>query len=185
MTSVMYRSATIVASGSPADVDSTWHRESGCKNGAGTLPVGTPGCRCERVSEFLDLLRVPRATWSTYRGSRRGDRVPARRIDVHKKEAATCNTATSSGRTDASPPSSTGIAVRVRPYAEEVARTATIQFSHADGLDLRRVAALVTGYRTIVPLGGDDLADGVHRLWWKECRTAGSSWKRSSDVRRA
>jgi hypothetical protein len=75
--------------------------------------------------------------------------------------------------------------IRVRPYAEEVARTATIQFSHADGLDLRRVAALDTGYRTIVPLGGDDLADGVHRLWWKECRTAGSSWKRSSDVRRA
>jgi Ser/Thr protein kinase RdoA (MazF antagonist) len=31
--------------------------------------------------------------------------------------------------------------IRVRPYAEEVARTATVQFSHADGLDLRRVAA--------------------------------------------
>jgi len=57
--------------------------------------------------------------------------------------------------------------IRVRPYAEEVARTATIQFSDADGLDLRRIAAFVTGYRTIVPLSEHDLADGVHRLWWK------------------
>ena len=63
--------------------------------------------------------------------------------------------------------------IRVRPYAEEVARTATIQFSHADGLDLRRVAAFVTGYRTTVPLGGDDLADGVHRLWWKRMSDRG------------
>ncbi len=57
--------------------------------------------------------------------------------------------------------------IRVRPYAEEIARTATIQFTNADGLDLRRVAAFVTGYRTIVPLSTEDLADGVHRLWWK------------------
>jgi homoserine kinase type II len=57
--------------------------------------------------------------------------------------------------------------IRIRPYAEEIARTATIQFATNQRLDLPRVAAFVTGYRTIVPLDEAHLADGVHRLWWK------------------
>jgi homoserine kinase type II len=57
--------------------------------------------------------------------------------------------------------------IRVRPYAEEIARTATIQFAHGDRIDLGRVSAFVVGYRTVIPISVDDLADGVHRLWWK------------------
>ena len=57
--------------------------------------------------------------------------------------------------------------IRVRPFAEEIARTATIQFGTPDGLDLARVSAFVAGYRTIIPIDDADLADGVHRLWWK------------------
>ncbi len=57
--------------------------------------------------------------------------------------------------------------IRVRPFAEEVARTATIQFGSHHGLDLTRLAAFVTGYRTVVPIAIDDLADGAHRPWWK------------------
>ncbi|MFC0532058.1 phosphotransferase [Phytohabitans kaempferiae] len=57
--------------------------------------------------------------------------------------------------------------IRVRPFAEEIARTATIQFATANGLDLERVCAFVAGYRTIIRIDDADLADGVHRLWWK------------------
>lgn len=57
--------------------------------------------------------------------------------------------------------------IRNRPYAEEIARTATIQFGTAGTLDLPRIAAFTAGYRTIIPITTDDLADGVHRLWWK------------------
>lgn len=57
--------------------------------------------------------------------------------------------------------------VQVRPYGEEVARTAQVQFGAEGRLDLERVAAFVTGYRTVVPLDGDDLGDAVSRLWWK------------------
>jgi len=57
--------------------------------------------------------------------------------------------------------------IRVRPFAEEIARTATIQFGTPDGLDLERVSAFVAGYRTTVPIDDAALADGVHRLWWK------------------
>lgn len=57
--------------------------------------------------------------------------------------------------------------IRIRLFAEEIARTATIQFGTPDGLDLERVAALVSGYRAIVPIDDATLADGVHRLWWK------------------
>jgi Ser/Thr protein kinase RdoA (MazF antagonist) len=57
--------------------------------------------------------------------------------------------------------------IRVRPFAEEIARTATIQFGTPDGLDLARVSAFVAGYRTIIPIDDTELADGVHRLWWK------------------
>lgn len=34
-------------------------------------------------------------------------------------------------------------------------------------LDLGRVAAFVSGYRTVVPVSTEDLADAVERLWWK------------------
>jgi Ser/Thr protein kinase RdoA (MazF antagonist) len=56
----------------------------------------------------------------------------------------------------------------VRPYGEEVARTAQVQFGGEDGrLDLERVSAFVAGYRTVIDLAERDLADAVERLWWK------------------
>ncbi|SEH01764.1 homoserine kinase type II [Nonomuraea solani] len=58
--------------------------------------------------------------------------------------------------------------VAVKPLAEEVARTAQVQFGGELGrLDLDRVAAFVGGYRTVMPVSRADLADAVHRLWWK------------------
>lgn len=58
--------------------------------------------------------------------------------------------------------------IGVRPYAEEVARTAQVQFGGEDGrLDLERVAAFAAGYRTVIDLAECDLADAVERLWWK------------------
>lgn len=57
--------------------------------------------------------------------------------------------------------------VAVRPYAEEVARTAQVQFGGAEGFDLERVAAFVGGYRSMAPLSAAALEDAVHRLWWK------------------
>jgi Ser/Thr protein kinase RdoA (MazF antagonist) len=58
--------------------------------------------------------------------------------------------------------------IRVRPLAEEVARTATIVFGAEQGqLKLARTSAFVRGYRTVVPLAVADLADGLRRLWWK------------------
>ncbi|MBA0054336.1 hypothetical protein E0L36_26835 [Streptomyces sp. AJS327] len=56
----------------------------------------------------------------------------------------------------------------IRPYAEEVVRTAQVQFGTANGyLDLDLVAAFVTGYRSQRDLADEDLADAVERLWWK------------------
>ena len=58
--------------------------------------------------------------------------------------------------------------LRVRPYAEEVVRTAQVQFQRPDGrLDLDRVTAFTRGYRTVVSVGADALADAGARLWWK------------------
>jgi Ser/Thr protein kinase RdoA (MazF antagonist) len=58
--------------------------------------------------------------------------------------------------------------VAIKPFGEEVARTAQVQFGGEQGrLDLERVAAFVTGYRTVMPLPRADLADAVERLWWK------------------
>ncbi|MHA4819192.1 phosphotransferase [Streptomyces aculeolatus] len=57
--------------------------------------------------------------------------------------------------------------LRVRPYAEEVVRTAQVQFGVEGRFDLDRVRAFVAGYRRVIDLRADDLADGVHRLWWK------------------
>lgn len=58
--------------------------------------------------------------------------------------------------------------IRVRPFGEEVARTATVQFGAESGrLDLERTAAFVSGYRSVTPLPTASLADAVERLWWK------------------
>ncbi|KJS58429.1 hypothetical protein VM95_33340 [Streptomyces rubellomurinus] len=58
--------------------------------------------------------------------------------------------------------------IRVRPFGEEVARTATVQFGGEDGfLDLERTSAFVAGYRSVVPISVPALADAVERLWWK------------------
>jgi len=57
--------------------------------------------------------------------------------------------------------------VGVRPYAEEVVRTAQVQFGVDGVFDLARVSAFVGGYRSVMPLEGSALADGVRRLWWK------------------
>lgn len=58
--------------------------------------------------------------------------------------------------------------IAVKPQGEEVARTAQVQFGGEHGyLDLDRVAAFVSGYRSLRPLPRADLADAVERLWWK------------------
>lgn len=58
--------------------------------------------------------------------------------------------------------------IRVRPFGEEVARSATLLFGRESGeLDLGGVSAFVAGYREKSPLGVDDLADAAERLWWK------------------
>ncbi|MET9934484.1 MULTISPECIES: phosphotransferase [unclassified Streptomyces] len=54
-----------------------------------------------------------------------------------------------------------------RPYAEEVIRTAQVQFGVEGVFDLERVAAFVSGYRSVVPLEPAALLDAARRLWWK------------------
>ncbi len=55
----------------------------------------------------------------------------------------------------------------VRPYAEEVVRTAQVQFGVEGVFDLERVAAFVNGYCSVVPLEPTALRDAGRRLWWK------------------
>ncbi|MFJ6610355.1 phosphotransferase [Streptomyces sp. NPDC091289] len=55
----------------------------------------------------------------------------------------------------------------VRPYAEEVVRTAQVQFGVEGVFDLERVSAFVAGYRSVNPLEPDVLVDAARRLWWK------------------
>jgi Ser/Thr protein kinase RdoA (MazF antagonist) len=60
--------------------------------------------------------------------------------------------------------------VAVRPYGEEVVRSANYLFPTADGqaLDLERIAAFIAGYRTEVPqLTRADSDDAVERMWWR------------------
>ncbi|WP_196455250.1 phosphotransferase [Planomonospora sp. ID82291] len=58
--------------------------------------------------------------------------------------------------------------IAVKPLGEEIARTAQVQFGGERGqFDLERVAAFVTGYRTVMPVSRADLVDAVDRLWWK------------------
>lgn len=56
----------------------------------------------------------------------------------------------------------------VRPYAEEVVRTAQVWFTLPEGrLDLERVGAFTAGYREVVALEDEALLDAEARLWWK------------------
>lgn len=55
----------------------------------------------------------------------------------------------------------------VRPYGEEVARTAQVQFGVGGVFDLERIAAFCAGYRSVIDLSEAELADAVTRLWWK------------------
>ncbi|WP_431914337.1 phosphotransferase [Nonomuraea jabiensis] len=58
--------------------------------------------------------------------------------------------------------------IQVRTFAEEVTRTAMVQFMSKEGLlDLERVAAFVAGYRRLVLLRSEDVADALDRLWWR------------------
>lgn len=55
----------------------------------------------------------------------------------------------------------------MRRYAEEVVRTAQVQFGVDGVFDLARVSEFVRGYRSVMPLEASALADGARRLWWK------------------
>ncbi|MCG7523368.1 phosphotransferase [Streptomyces sp. OfavH-34-F] len=55
----------------------------------------------------------------------------------------------------------------VRPYAEEVVRTAQVQFGVEGVFDLERMATFVAGYRSVIPLEPAALLDAARRLWWK------------------
>ena len=60
--------------------------------------------------------------------------------------------------------------VAFRPYGEEIVRSANYLFPAADGraLDLERIAAFVTAYRTEVPqFTRADGDDAVERMWWR------------------
>lgn len=58
--------------------------------------------------------------------------------------------------------------IRVGNFGEEVVRSSTLIFGRESGdLDLVGVRAFVNGYRSITPLGNEDLADALQRLWWK------------------
>ncbi|WP_328899995.1 phosphotransferase [Streptomyces sp. NBC_00441] len=55
----------------------------------------------------------------------------------------------------------------IRPYAEEVVRTAQVQFGVEGAFHLERVSAFVDGYRSVIPLEPAALIDAARRLWWK------------------
>lgn len=58
--------------------------------------------------------------------------------------------------------------IRIRPFGEEAARTATVQFGGEDGLlDLERISAFMDGYRSVIAISPAELEDAVARLWWK------------------
>lgn len=59
--------------------------------------------------------------------------------------------------------------IKPRPRAAELVRAATLLFGYGDdrGLDLTRVVAFASGYRSRQVLAAGDLADAVHRLWWR------------------
>ncbi|WP_371791566.1 phosphotransferase [Streptomyces sp. NBC_01471] len=55
----------------------------------------------------------------------------------------------------------------IRPYAEEVARTAQVQFGVEGVFDLERVSTFAAGYRSVIPLESAVLVAAAERLWWK------------------
>lgn len=55
----------------------------------------------------------------------------------------------------------------VRPYAEELARTAQSQFGTSGQFDLERVNAFTAAYRRVIPLTDADLSAALNRLWWR------------------
>ena len=58
--------------------------------------------------------------------------------------------------------------VGVRALAEEVVRTAAVQFAHDDGVvDVQRIEAFVEAYRSVLPLKDEHLIDAAYRLWWR------------------
>lgn len=66
--------------------------------------------------------------------------------------------------------------IRVRAYGYELTRSATLIFGGAstqadagvDGvLDVRRVAAFASGYRSVVRLSDDEVVAAVRQLWWE------------------
>ncbi|WP_268248024.1 phosphotransferase [Actinoplanes lobatus] len=54
----------------------------------------------------------------------------------------------------------------VRPYGFELIRTAAILFDTGDGLDLPRVTAFLTGYRSRREISDAALHAAAHRRWW-------------------
>jgi homoserine kinase type II len=58
--------------------------------------------------------------------------------------------------------------IKVQPLGEEVVRAALLHFKDDDGrLDLQRAAAFIDGYRGVVSISDDAIADALQRLWWR------------------
>ncbi|MEU6716810.1 phosphotransferase [Nonomuraea sp. NPDC046802] len=58
--------------------------------------------------------------------------------------------------------------IQVRTLAEEITRTAMVQFTSQEGhLHLEHVAAFAAGYRHVIPLRSQEVADALDRLWWR------------------
>jgi Ser/Thr protein kinase RdoA (MazF antagonist) len=56
-----------------------------------------------------------------------------------------------------------------KPRAEEVVRAATLIFHHPETgvLDLPRLRSYARAYRTTTGIGPEEIAAGVHRVWWE------------------
>jgi homoserine kinase type II len=110
-------------------------------------------------------LRQRKELLTAYAGERPGDEVPAGPVGWTHGDFQPLNLLWDNG----------GISaildwdrLAIRPYGEEVVRTAQVQFTTSEGwLDLELVAAFTAGYRAVVPLDDGDLADAARRLWWK------------------
>ncbi|WP_335989169.1 phosphotransferase [Glycomyces sp. MUSA5-2] len=58
--------------------------------------------------------------------------------------------------------------LRVNAYGEEVVRASMYQCALPDGsVDLECIAAILDGYRSVVPISGAALADAARRRWWR------------------
>ncbi|MBB6038206.1 phosphotransferase [Phytomonospora endophytica] len=58
--------------------------------------------------------------------------------------------------------------IGARPLADEVVRTAQVQFGLPDGqLNLERIATFASAYQSRFPLSAEALVDAGDRLWWK------------------